>query len=90
MAFIKTPNQEIRFDAQGADNGGSMGLEVRGLCDMGACCRRLCLGGKEDARLMHWPTPDMNMDGIAGGCIELWVGLTPMSRPIKRVSDGLY
>lgn len=80
---------------EGVDNGGGMGLEVRGLCGMTGVLATGMFGwmegGKADAGLVRWPAPDMDMDGIAGGCMECDF-VSPMSRLLfmrSAISSGL-
>lgn len=63
--------------SEGVDIGGGMdieGLETRGLCGIAGALLTDKVGWtgavKEDVGLIRWPEPDIDIDGIAGGCIE--------------------
>lgn len=78
--------------SEGVDNGGGMGLDVRGLCGMaGGLATGWVGGGKVDVGLVRWVVPDMDMDGTAGGCMECGF-VSPMSRLLfmrSAMSSGL-
>lgn len=72
--------------SEGVDNGGGIdteGLGTRGLwgnADAPVTDKFEWTGAvKEDVGLIRWPEPDIDIDGIAGGCMEYGF-VSPTSR----------
>ena len=83
MAAIEA--SETPKGSEGVDTGGGMdieGLDTRGLCGIAGAVvadKWETGAGKEDVGLVRWPEPDIDMGGIAGGCMEFDL-VSPTSR----------